>query len=70
MMEYTVQPGMEPTYDNQLAQARKMLAEDGREKLARHASVGSMCGCNNCFCCAARQVLREANRDAAGGACR
>lgn len=49
----------EPTYDNQLWHARKLLAEKGREALENpHAATGRQCGCGTCFCCAAVEVLR------------
>lgn len=51
----------EPTYENQLWHARKLLAEQGREALENpHAATGRQCGCGTCFCCAAVQVLQEA----------
>jgi Domain of unknown function (DUF3560) len=51
----------EPTYENQLWHARKLLAEQGREALENpHAMTGRTCGCGECFCCAAVQVLNEA----------
>ncbi len=50
----------EPTYENQLWHARKLLAEQGREALNNpHAMIGRSCGCGTCFCCAAAQVVRE-----------
>jgi len=50
----------EPTYENQLWHARKLLAEEGRAALnSPHAMTGKICGCGTCFCCAALQVLRE-----------
>jgi hypothetical protein len=51
----------EPTYENQLREARKLLADKGPNALRDpHALIGRQCGCGNCFCCAALQVLREA----------
>jgi hypothetical protein len=50
----------EPTYANQLFQARKLLNDKGREALNNpHAMTGRMCGCGSCFCCAAVEVLNE-----------
>ena len=50
---------IEPTYENQLWQARKIVAEQGAEELRRHALVGMQCHCGDCFCCAAQQVYEE-----------
>jgi hypothetical protein len=51
---------MIPTYENQLAMARKLLAEKGRKALYNpHVLSGRMCGCGQCFCCAAKQVYNE-----------
>jgi hypothetical protein len=52
----------EPTYANQLWQARKIAATQGPEELRRHALVGQMCRCGNCFCCAALFVYSELKR--------
>ena len=50
----------EPTFENQLWHARKLLAEQGREALNNpHGMIGRTCGCGTCFCCAAAQVLKE-----------
>lgn len=50
----------EPTYENQLWQARKLLAEKGRDALNNpHAMIGRTCKCGSCFCCAAAQVIQE-----------
>lgn len=50
----------EPTYENQLCHARKVLAEQGRKALNNpHAMTGRSCKCGSCFCCAAAQVVRE-----------
>jgi hypothetical protein len=50
----------EPTYENQLWHARKLLREKGREAVNNpHAMIGRDCKCGDCFCCAAAQVLRE-----------
>ncbi len=52
-----------PTYDNQLWHARRLLAEQGREALNNpHAMIGRTCGCKNCFCCAAADVLFQHDR--------
>jgi len=49
-----------PTYANQLAAARRILKEKGREALRNpHALIGKVCKCGGCFCCAARQVVAE-----------
>ncbi len=51
---------MEPTYKNQLIEARKLLAEKGKEALYNpHGMIGKTCGCKGCFCCAAYQVYLE-----------
>lgn len=51
----------EPTYENQLWHARKLLSEKGIEALRNpHALIGEKCGCGTCFCCAALTVYREA----------
>lgn len=50
----------EPTYENQLFHARRLLAEKGPEALNNpHAMIGRICGCGDCFCCAALEVLEE-----------
>jgi len=49
----------EPTYENQLWHARKLLAEKGRGALDNpHGMTGRTCGCGSCFCCAAAEVVR------------
>jgi hypothetical protein len=49
---------LEPTYQNQLICARRLLAEKGRDALNNpHAMIGRACGCGGCFCCAALEVL-------------
>lgn len=50
----------EPTYANQLWQAEKIMREQGKEELARHAAIGRDCGCQGCFCCAARELYDNA----------
>lgn len=58
-----------PNYARQLAEARRLLAEKGREALNNpHAMTGRICRCGDCFCCAALQVLNE--NEAAGKAVR
>lgn len=50
----------EPTYANQLIHARRLLAEKGMSALYNpHGATGKICGCGDCFCCAALQVYRE-----------
>ena len=49
----------EPTYENQLWHARKLLAEKGAEALRNHALIGKECGCKDCFCCAALEVYQN-----------
>jgi len=51
----------EPTYQNQLTAARRVLAEKGLRALQNpHAAIGKMCGCGSCFCCAALEVAQGA----------
>ena len=52
-------PVIPPTYDNQLAEARRVLAQHGAAKLERHARIGRQCRCDQCACCAAWQVYSE-----------
>jgi len=48
----------EPTYANQRWQAAKLLVDKGPEALENpHADTGRMCGCGQCFCCAALEIL-------------
>ena len=57
----------EPTRENQVWHARRMLVEKGWLALYNpHALIGRDCGCGECFCCAALQVCRddEASRTA------
>jgi hypothetical protein len=51
----------EPTWQNQLAHARQLLADKGVNELQRHAMVSlhNRCFCKQCFCCAALFVLTE-----------
>lgn len=48
---------MTPTWENQLAEARKLPDSD----LQRHASasIDNRCTCQSCFCCACVAVKRE-----------
>jgi CDGSH-type Zn-finger protein len=49
-----------PTWENQLAKARKLAAKDGIEALNNpHAMTGRICRCGDCFCCAALAVYEE-----------
>lgn len=51
-----------PTYENQLWTAAELLVTKGREALSNpHAMIGEMCGCGDCFCCAALEVLKIAD---------
>lgn len=51
----------EPTYPNQLWQAAKLLVDKGIEAVNNpHAMTGEICGCNDCFCCAANKVYQAA----------
>ena len=50
---------MTEEYLIQLKKARRMLDEEGFQSLKRHAAVGRMCGCGDCFCCAALEVSRD-----------
>lgn len=50
----------EPTRDNQIWHARKLMREQGpRTLLNPHAYIGIECGCGTCFCCAARFVFNH-----------
>lgn len=50
----------EPTWENQLRHARRVLKDKGRKALDNpHGMIGRTCGCGTCFCCAAAQVLRD-----------
>jgi hypothetical protein len=48
-----------PTYENQLKSARALAKEQGISALQGHKDIGRMCGCKDCFCCAALEVYRE-----------
>lgn len=51
----------EPTFINQLAEARRVLETEGPEALRNpHALTGAICRCKACFCCAAFVVYRQA----------
>lgn len=53
----------EPTWENQLWQARRLLKEKGLEALYNpHAMTGRICRCGQCFCCAALQVYYETKK--------
>lgn len=48
------------TFKDQLDKARKLIDKKGEEALRNpHALTGQICGCRDCFCCAALQVWRE-----------
>ena len=50
----------DPTYENQLWHARRLLKEKGADAFNNpHAMIGRTCKCGGCFCCAAKQVYRE-----------
>jgi len=50
----------EPTYENQVWHAERLLKESGPEALySPHAATGKICGCETCFCCAALQVYKQ-----------
>jgi hypothetical protein len=50
----------EPTFQNQLREARKILETQGPEALRNpHALTGKNCGCKACFCCAAFIVYAQ-----------
>lgn len=56
----------EPTYVNQIRLARKLLSERGIHALYNpHAATGKICGCGDCFCCAALEVYNEARKQIA-----
>lgn len=51
---------IEPTWENQLWHARRLLQEKGWHALNNpHAMIGRQCGCGNCFCCAALTVVKD-----------
>ena len=50
-----------PTYNNQLWCAAEVLVNKGLHELENpHAATGRMCGCGDCFCCAANRVANIA----------
>lgn len=50
----------EPTWENQLRLARKLLIKDGWRALYNpHGEIGRKCKCGECFCCATYQVCRD-----------
>lgn len=54
--------GSQPTYENQIFQAAKLLEKKGPKALENpHAMIGRDCNCGECFCCAAAFVLHQAN---------
>lgn len=46
-------------YETQIEWCQETLRTAGADALRRHAAVGAICLCGDCFCCAARKVLRE-----------
>lgn len=50
---------MTDQWNEQIERARVLGVQAGTEGLWRHAMVGRMCGCRDCFCCAAMRVLDE-----------
>lgn len=60
MSNYAKERHDEPTFENQLWQARRLAQEKGIEALNNpHAMTGRICGCGSCFCCAALAVYNE-----------
>jgi hypothetical protein len=50
----------EPTYENQIWHAKRLLKEQGYDALNNpHAMIGRTCKCGTCFCCAAAEVARK-----------
>lgn len=48
-----------PTYSNQLWAAAELLADKGVDALNNpHAMIGRECGCSDCFCCAAAEIVK------------
>jgi len=48
-----------PTYNNQLWHAAELLADKGLEALDNpHGMIGRDCGCGDCFCCAAAEIVK------------
>lgn len=54
---------MTDMWAEQIERARALGAGQGTRGLWRHAMVGRMCGCRDCFCCAAMQVRDELAED-------
>lgn len=51
---------MEPTWENQIRMARELLESKGADALLNpSAMTGRICGCKDCFCCAALKVYNE-----------
>jgi hypothetical protein len=49
-----------PNYKLQLRKAREMLRDKGPDALLNpHAMTGRICGCRDCFCCAALEIYNE-----------
>lgn len=60
-MKYTFDNEDRDNYHDQLEKARRLLKEKGRDALYNpHAATGRICGCRDCFCCAALEVWQEA----------
>ena len=54
----------EPTWENQIWHAERLLNEKGPEALNNpHAMIGRTCKCGTCFCCAAATVYKKHMRD-------
>ena len=48
-----------PTYKNQIWAAAELLADKGLDALNNpHAMIGRDCGCGDCFCCAAAEIVK------------
>lgn len=48
-----------PTYNNQLWAAAELLANKGLDALDNpHGMIGQDCGCGDCFCCAAAEIVK------------
>lgn len=48
-----------PTYNNQLWAAAELLADKGLDALNNpHGMIGKECGCGDCFCCAAAEIVK------------
>lgn len=54
--------GEEPTYNNQLHMAARLLEAEGLEALDNpHGMIGRSCGCGSCFTCAAAELVAKAS---------